>query len=72
MGRVVTSRRLGGLMVSTLARNARDVGLIPPLGAVYHVFIISHEVPLRQVKIVVCWGLHPINIKGYIRMIFDL
>ena len=29
MGSVVTAGRLGGVMVSTLARNTKDVGLIP-------------------------------------------
>ena len=35
VGRVVISGSLGGLMVNTLARNARAVGLIP------HIFIAS-------------------------------
>ena len=37
VGRIVTSGNQGGVMVSTLARNARDVGSIPALGT-----IISH------------------------------
>ena len=39
MGRVVTSGSLGGLMVSTLALNARDVGSIPARGALFLIFI---------------------------------
>ena len=35
MGRVVTSR---GVMVSVLAWNAREVGLIPALGTIYSHF----------------------------------
>ena len=36
---VVTPGSIGGVMVSTLARNVRDVGLIPALGAIFHIFI---------------------------------
>ena len=32
LGRVVTAGTLGGVMVSTLVRNARDVGSISALG----------------------------------------
>ena len=39
MGRVVTSGSLGGVMFRTLAQNARDVGLIPTLGAIFPIFI---------------------------------
>ena len=36
---VVTSGSLGGVIVSTLAQNARDEGLIPILGAIFPIFI---------------------------------
>ena len=35
VGRVVTLGTLGGEIISTLARNARDVGSIPILGAIF-------------------------------------
>ena len=40
MGRVITSGSPGGIMVSTLAWYASDVGLIPALGAIFPIFII--------------------------------
>ena len=40
VGTVVTSGILGGVMVSTLAQNARDVGSIPILSAIFP--ILSH------------------------------
>ena len=39
VGRVVTSGSLGGVMVRTLAWNARDVGSIPALGTIFRIFI---------------------------------
>ena len=39
MGRVVTLLGLGGVMVSTLAWNARNVRSIPALGTIFLVFI---------------------------------
>ena len=36
---MVTAGSLDGLMVSTLARNARDVGSIPALGTIFPIFI---------------------------------
>ena len=39
MCRVVTLGSLGGVMVSTLAWNARGMGLIPTLGAIFPLFI---------------------------------
>ena len=39
MGRVVTSGSLVGVMVSTLAWNARDVGYIPTLDAIFPILI---------------------------------
>ena len=38
---MVTSGSLYGVMVSTLAQNARDVDLIPTLGAIFPIFITS-------------------------------
>ena len=39
IGAMVTSRSLGGVMVSTLTWNERDVGSIRVLGAIYPIFI---------------------------------
>ena len=39
MDKVVASRSLGGVMVSTLAWDARDLGSIPALGAMLPIFI---------------------------------
>ena len=36
---VLASRSLCGVMVSTLAWNARDVGYIPALGVIFLIFI---------------------------------
>ena len=36
---MMTSRHIGGVMVSTLAQNARDVGSIPGLCAIFTIFI---------------------------------
>ena len=44
MGRVMTSGSLGGIIVSTLARIARDVGSI--LGAIFPIFITPHNTTL--------------------------
>ena len=41
MGRVVISGRLGGVMVSTQAKSARDVGSIPLPGPIFPIFIMS-------------------------------
>ena len=38
---MVTSGNLGSLMVSTLVRNAKDVTLIPALGAIFPIFSAS-------------------------------
>ena len=38
VGAVVASGSLGGVMVSTLAWNARDVGSIRPLGTILHYY----------------------------------
>ena len=37
--RMVSLGSLGGVMVSTLASNARNVGSIPALGAIFQIFI---------------------------------
>ena len=39
--RIVTSWHLGGVMVSSLAQNARDVGSRPTLGTIFPIFITS-------------------------------
>ena len=39
LGRVVTSSSLGGVMINTLARHAKDVGSIPTIGAKFPIFI---------------------------------
>ena len=36
---LIESGKLGGEMVSTLAQNARDIGLIHALGAIYSIFV---------------------------------
>ena len=43
VGRMVLSGSLGGEMVNTLSRNARDVGSIPALGATFPIFIKTHD-----------------------------
>ena len=43
MERVVTSGRLGGVMISTHTRNARDVGSIPALGVIFRIFHYPHN-----------------------------
>ena len=43
MDRMTISGSLGDLMVSTLTRNARDVGLIPALSAIVPIFITTHN-----------------------------
>ena len=42
-GRMLTSGNLGGVMVTTLAQNARDMGSIPTLGTI--IFIT----PMRRI-----------------------
>ena len=51
VGRMVTSGGLHGVMVSTLARNTRDVGSIPALGTTFPIFITP---PPTVVCIMVC------------------
>ena len=41
LDRVVTSGSLGGVMISTLGWNTRDMGSIPALGTVFPMFITS-------------------------------
>ena len=40
---MVASGNLGSVMVSTQVRNARDVGSIPALGAIFPIFITPHN-----------------------------
>ena len=39
MGRVVSLGSLSGIIVNTLAQNARDVGSVPTLGTIFPIFI---------------------------------
>ena len=58
--RVVTLRSLGGGMVSTLAQNARDVGLIAALGVIFPIFIITIMlVPVIALQAVCCMVVEP-------------
>ena len=41
VGRMMISGGLGGIVVSTLAQNASDVGSIPALGEIFLIFITS-------------------------------
>ena len=50
MGIVVTSGNLGGVMVSRLARNERDVGWILALGAIFPMFIRPSTVFCTEVN----------------------
>ena len=43
-GILLTSGSLGVVMVSTLARNARDVGSIPALGTIFTIFITPESI----------------------------
>ena len=45
MGRMVTSGSLGGVIVTTIYRNARDVSSIPALGEIFPIFITPTTVP---------------------------
>ena len=44
VGRVVATGNLDGVMVSTLAQNARNMGSIPVLDAIFPIFIIHKTV----------------------------
>ena len=52
--RVASLERLDGEIVSTLAQNARDVGSIPALGAIFPIFIT----PITFIK---HWLYHRLN-----------
>ena len=41
VGRVVTLGSVGGVMISTMALNARDLGSIPSLGEIFPFFVTS-------------------------------
>ena len=53
MGIVVTSGSLHGVMVSTLAQNARDVGSVPALGTIFPIFIkpMTHTLKSIELKV---------------------
>ena len=53
VGRMVTSGSLCGVMVSTLARNARDVDLISALGTIFTLLITPLKVFMVVNKLVV-------------------
>ena len=57
MRRVLTAGNLGGVMVSTLAQNARDVGSIPALGAIFPSFITRVGL-LAMTVIMYTWTLN--------------
>ena len=50
MGSMMISGNLGGVMVSTLARNARHVDSIPALGTIFPIFIT----PTTYVCVIIC------------------
>ena len=41
VGTVVTSESLGGVMISTLARNARHVDSLSTLGTIFPIFVTN-------------------------------
>ena len=51
VGRVVASGNLGGVMVRSLARNARDVGSIPTVGTIILIFITPMTLGMSEVCI---------------------
>ena len=48
------SESLGGVTVSTLALNARDVDLIPGLGAIFPIFIIPVGGSMTRIQCKLC------------------
>ena len=70
VGRVVTSESLGGVMVSTLTRNARDVGSIPTLGTIFLIFITPTtpvDWTMILYKLGVVWFLNLPRVYIYVR-----
>ena len=60
MGRVLTTESLGGVMVSTLAQNARDVGSIPDLGALFPIYVRHLTlVAMTMIQAVCCMVVEP-------------
>ena len=55
VGRLVASGSLGGVMVSPLSRNARDVGLISAIGTIFFIFITP------MTLLLVCYSQHIVN-----------
>ena len=51
MDRLLTLGILGGVIVSTLAWNAKDVGLIPTLGTIFPIFIIPTTITQLRISI---------------------
>ena len=59
---IYTSGRLGGVMFSPLTWNARDVGSIPALGAIFSIFIT----PTTYINIYTIHILHIVDLYSYI------
>ena len=59
MGRVMTSGSLGGVMLSTLAQNARDIGSMSTLGTIFPIFIIIST----TIHYIDCYNLHYFRLK---------
>ena len=57
---MVTSGSLGTVLVSTLAWNARDVGLIPALGAIFPIFI---TLTTLVVVTIILYKLHTVSVE---------
>ena len=49
-GRMVTSGTLGGVLVSTMTQNARDVGSIPALGTMLPIFITPTTIMIIMIQ----------------------
>ena len=59
MGRVVTSGSLCGEVIRTLVWNARDVGLIPALGAMFLIFVTPTTLAaMTMCKVRIGWLLN--------------
>ena len=59
---MVASQNLSGVMVSTVDRKARGVGSIPDLGAIFAIFIKTHDTGCRDedpVQTVCCMVVEP-------------
>ena len=59
VGRVVASGSLPGVMLSTLARNARDVGSIPTLSTIFPMSIKPMTLDQDPVQAMCCMVVEP-------------